>query len=160
MGVDIHVFIVKRNEETDKWDRVSLYRHDHNGKLILTEPLWGWRNSEMFRLIQEDLPSSPIKWTSLGKGKEEIEKYKEYTGFYHFAEINLLKLKAYLKKYPKIRDYDAEDEYYALNGKESEPLMKKNPIKTFYKHIMWYIEFAESWVGDVEDYKVIYFFDH
>ena len=162
MGVDIHVFVLKRNKETEKWDKLSLYFED-DGELKETQPLDGWRNREMFQIIQEDLPSSAIKWDLIGEGKEKIEQYKNYSGFYHFSEINYMKLENYLKKHSKVIDDDAEDEYYTRHGKSSKkPLLKKNPVWHLYKQVKWFITFAEGWhlQSDEDDYKIIYFFDH
>ena len=161
MGMDIHVKVLRRNAETQKWDKLSLFFKNAVGEQEETEPLDYYRNRELFRQIKEELPSSPVKFDLIGEGREEIEECTTAEGYFGFAEINLFKLQAYVKKHSKVRDFEAEAEYYELYNKEpKKPIMMKSPLKEFYKQIRWFIHYADplGW-EDLDEYKVVYFFD-
>jgi len=161
MGIDIHVFVLKRNADTDKWDKLTLIRKKADGSTEETAPLHGYRNREMFQMLEEEVPSDVIKWDMIGTGQKEIKELASYDGFFGFNEINMINLKGYLKKHPRITDYDAEDEYYYEHGESSpKKLTKKNPVNILYKQVKWFITFADPlfW-GDESNYKIIYFFD-
>ena len=154
MGIDIHVYILKRNRETNTWEHIKLYHKEKNKfKLIDVYP---FRNYELFSILNkkgEDniYHAQPIEINTLPPHlKKEI---KDFECGYGFREINLADLKLYLRKVLKIRDWDYED---------TDPnAWKDNPVKSFIERIEQYIDFADYYWDIIpdSDIKIIYWFD-
>lgn len=154
MGADIHVYILKRNRETNAWKHIKLYTKE-KGKFKLVD-VYPYRNYELFDILNgkedEKYSAQPISKVGLPPHlKKEIEEF-EYG--YGFKEINLADLKLYLRQVPKIRDWDYED---------TDPnAWKDNPVKFFIERIEQYIDFADYYwdIIPASDIKIIYWFDN
>ena len=158
MGRDIHVRIVKKDKKTGKWNQIKIYRKEKKRKFNVID-IYPFRNYELFNILDEkedvkyhadiictaDLPITL---------KQEIEKFKNISGYFGFREINLADLKLYLYCSPKIRDYDYE---------EKDPkAFKDNPIKYFIEQIERYLDFADPYwdvCRPASDVRIIYWFD-
>lgn len=157
MGKDIHVRIVKRDHDTDKWKQIKLYyKEKRKIKLVNAYP---FRNYELFDIINgskdEKYNVYPISLINLPDNlQKEIEKCQNTLGYYDFREISLADLKLYLYKSPKIRDWDYED---------GDPkAWKDNPVKYFIERIEQYIDFADPYWNfetPLSDIKILYWFD-
>ena len=157
MGRNIHIRIVKRERDTDKWKQIKLYYKEKNKfKLVNVYP---FRNDELFNIMNgtedEKYNIYPISLTNLPLNiQEEITRCQNTLGYYGFKEINLADLKLYLHKSPKIRDYDYEE--------DSPNAWKDNPVKYFIERIEQYIDFIDPY-WDLEtptsDIKILYWFD-
>lgn len=184
MGRDIHIRITKYNDETNKYEELCLYRprnkyenfyyDDEGNKNEIPDPYirascYSGRNSEMFNGMKEgddidgygDFPWYPVRLNSLEDSlKADIEKRMNTSGYYDFYEISLPEIAYYLEKHPKVADYDVEDKDWDKywDGKGPKP-EKTNPIQYLYDNIFYYIEFADFCVYNLNDYKVIFYFD-
>ena len=160
MGVDIHVRVIKYDEESRKWKDLPLFRSD-KGDIKRVSPYEG-RWGELFDILQGkeyvddtyvNFPSYSIDKGSLDKKlRKTIEQYEVF-GCYGFAEINLVEMENYVLKHPKAYDHDADWE----EGVQ----YKENPVKDFFDRIINYIDFAD-WTFDWARrsyYKIIFFFD-
>lgn len=155
MGADIHVKILERDNNT--WKQVILY-HKEKEKFKVID-VYPFRNYELFDILNgkedDNYIAYPIKEDSLPIAlKKEIEGYKNIIGYYGFKEINFADLKLYLYRFPKVRDYDYEE--------NSPNAWKDNPVKYFIEKIEQYINFASPYgdfVSPPSDIRIIYWFD-
>ena len=157
MGRNIHVRIVKRDRDTDKWKQIKLYyKEKRKIKLVNVYP---FRSDELFDIIDgsedEKYNAYPISLINLPDNlQKEIERCQNTLGYYKFKEISLADLKLYLYKSPKVRDWDYED--------DDPKAWKDNPVKYFIERIEQYIDFADPY-WDLEtslsDIKILYWFD-
>ena len=163
MGVDIHVVITKYNRETNFYEKLSLYQKDSQGSYKEVK-IWFGRDGEMFDAISNQsndetygvFPSRIIAFNSLEPElREYMRKERETFGCYDFSETTLEELKTYCETHKKVKDYDSEWE-------ENNPILKKNPIREFYKKIRNYISVADEDWGwtDFVLYKILIYFDH
>lgn len=153
MGTDIHVYIFKKNRETNAWKWVKLYRKE-KGHFNYINP-YPFRSNEIFDMLKNEVNSFPVILKGLpGDFQKEIKEYQNQIGCYGFSEINLADLKIYLNKHPKVRDWDYEE--------NDTKAMKTNPIKFFIKRIEQYIDFYDDfwdYTSPYSDVKIIYWFD-
>ena len=163
MGVDIHTIVAIYNEDTNLYNELTLKRVDTDTGELKDVYIYPYRNSEMFRAMQNEeedkyghFPARGIRINSLSEPlRKKIEEFKDTDGCYGFYEISLASMKNYVEKYPTVRDYDE---------KTWEPtLMKTNPIKYLFDTIRTFIDFADFYgimaEEDYYNYKLIYFFD-
>lgn len=184
MGKDIHIRIAKYNDKTNKYEELCLYRPRHSyeqfyyddegNKTEVPDPYirascYSGRNYEMFDGMKDgnendgygDFPWYPVRLNSLEDSfKADIEEKMNKGYYYDFYEISLPEIAYYLEKHPKVADYDAEDKDWDKywDGKGPKP-EKTNPIQHLYDNIFYYIEFADFCVYNLNDYKVIFYFD-
>lgn len=157
MGVDIHVHVLKYEEEDNLYHEKNLFVYDTAKDTYEHISPWCARNYELFRILNddEDFPASYITLNSFdNEFKEEIKVNTEFC--YGFHEISLVELKLYLIEHPTIEDFEEEWEEGA------EVPTKENPVKKFYTEICNYLNFAD-WTFDftsLSKYKVVYYFDH
>lgn len=169
MGVDIHVYVYKYNEDDNKFHRLKLYSTDSNTGELKEIYIFNGRNSEMFSALQNNeednygfIPCRHIRINSLADAEQkELRNYMNASGYYGFSEISFYALRQYIREHPQVKDYDEyweEDE----NGK-SIPVYCTNPIKMLVDEIGYFIEFTSRYgvwsEAEYDDYKVIYFFD-
>lgn len=161
MGRDIHVKIVKRNQETDKWEQIKLYRKEKRKfKVISVYPA---RNYELFDILNENEDENynayPLSLTNLPQNlKKEIEECKNTSGYYGFKEISLADLKLYLHKTPKVINWDCESD----DPKNDPNGWKDNPVKYFIERIEQYITFLDPYwyfTTSPSNIKILYWFD-
>lgn len=169
MGKDIHTKIYKYNINDNKWHELILFRQNNEEEMIPVD-IYPYRNYYLFDILSNDhddeygdFPNHiSIHINSYADAeKEQIEKIMDTSGCYNFNEVSVLAMKYYLKNAPKVKDYDVEwgeDE----NGTPI-PAYCDNPVKDYFDAIMKFIEFASPrWIlsdGDLEEYRVFYYFD-
>lgn len=164
MGADIHVKIVAFNHQTRYFEEVPLFRWDSKKGEYKDVDLFPGRNSEIFGALTNEeyhnyghFPCRSVRFDSLEpEFREKIEKEFQTLGFYDFCEVSLESFCGYLREHPKVKDYD---EIWEADN----PVYKDNPLKDLYADCITYLQFATDWyidVGDLSDYKVIYYFDH
>ncbi len=181
MGVDIHIKLIRYDEETNFYKELALYHpgieyhYDEEGNKIIDNPdftkvrIYDRRNPEMFDGMTNGdevdgygiFPHTSIKLNSLEpKLKEEIEKDIKSIGYYDFFEANLSDIRYYLINHPTVVDYDDNEKW--ATWKEGQPKPQKtNPIKYLYNDICNYAKFAdENWdFNPMSVYKIIFYFD-
>ena len=175
MGIDIHTHLCEYNPEDNLWYEIELYRKDKEE--FKKVRIYDGRNYEMFDVMlnkEEDsfgsFPCIDISLISLEERlRKEIEEEKEYC--YGFKEISLSDLRYYLKEYPTVVDYEADEEEwdnYCKKIKDYSSLsiskpQKTNPIQYLYDYCISYGAFAEPWTFGIKpfsQYKLLYWFDH
>lgn len=157
MGRDVHIRIIKRDRDTDKWKQIKLY-YKEKGKIKLVD-VYPFRNYELFDIINgsEDKKYNayPISLINLPDNlQKEIERCQNIPGYYNFREISLADLKLYLYRSPKVRDWDYED--------DDPKAWKDNPVKYFTERIEQYIDFADPYWDfetSLSNIKILYWFD-
>ena len=162
MGADIHVKIVKKNYNTEKWEEIKLYKKDkENNDDFIDIDFFPFRNYELFDILSGRYESSfpfdvPIYTFDLPNNlKKEIETNQQTFGYYNFKEINLADLKLYLHDHPTILD---EDNYIEEENKYG---LKDNPLKSFVNRIENIIDIANESLDDCppSHIRIIYWFD-
>lgn len=141
MGEDIHVHILKRKRNTNKWKEVILYGKNEKESTNVIN-LYPFRNYELFETLKGNMDNSykayPIEEHNLPESLKE--EYKEDCKYcYGFKEINFAELKLYVIKHPV-----------------------EEQIKYFYERIKWYLDFADENFDftPLSDYKILYWFDN
>lgn len=158
MGVDISVYIAKRNRKTNTWEHIKLYKK--NGKKFKLVDIYPFRNYELFDILSgkddDKFPDYPIVTKDLPTFlRQEVKRCKNALGYYNFKEVNLADLKLYLKEVPKVRDYDFDD--------DDPNAWTDNPVKNFIERIEQYLDFADPYWdfgnNPASDVKILYWFD-
>ena len=161
MGIDIHTIVAIYNEDTNLYNELTLKRVDTDTGELKDVYIYPYRNSEMFRAMQNEeedkyghFPARGIRMNSLSEPlRKKIEEFKDTDGCYGFYEISLDSMKNYVEKYPTVKDYDTDKPI----------LMKTNPIKHLFDTIQVFIDFADFYgimaEEDYSNFKLIYFFD-
>ena len=167
MGVDIHVKVLKYNEEDNLYHELKLYtkEKDEYKKVYI----YNGRNSEMFDGLMnrncEDgygyFPASRVRLNSLEPTiRKEIEEAQNYC--YGFSETTVADMKNYLNEHPEVIEYDTHWDEDDFNKPFEEKPHKTNPIKYLYDEICEYIRFADwtfEFTDRLSEYKIIFYFD-
>lgn len=165
MGVDIHTYLCKYDQNDNLWHELKLYRKDKEKEKYKKVPVYTGRDSEMFSaMLNEEkddyglFPCANIPVLSLD---EELRKKVREEGkyCYGFREILLSDIKCYLKDHPIVTDYEKD----WSDWKPGDPKPKKiNPIKYLFDSCCSYGEFAEGLsfgIDPLSRYKLLYWFD-
>lgn len=172
MGVDIHIRLLKYDENTNLYKEIALYRksssyekypNDHPEMTKVS--VYDGRDYEMFDGMKngDDIDGyGYFPWTGMKLNSYEeafrnemIEKQKTELGYFDFYEISLSLMKLYTIEHPKVIDYNYEYD-------EKNKVMKDNPIGNLYDRILSYIDFADEdyfFFSTLDDYKVVFYFD-
>lgn len=176
MGADIHMFIIKQNAN-NFWNWIKLYRKcpptqesikTINDVFKYIVPIEEGRDYLLWQTLKEDVPyKTHIDFTKLDSDlvniyKECFPKNNVYTGYYNFTIINLADLKCAALQNPKVRDYDAEEEYSDQTGRISDPIWRDSPLIQLERKIETYLKFAGDYYDatPASDVQLIYWFDH
>lgn len=166
MGVDIHTYLCKYDQNDNLWHELKLYRKDKEKEKYKKVPVYTGRDSEMFSaMLNEEkddyglFPCANIPVLSLD---EELRKKVREEGkyCYGFREILLSDIKCYLKDHPTVTDY--EEDWSDWKPGDSKP-KKINPIKYLFDSCCSYGEFAEGLsfgIDPLSRYKLLYWFDN
>lgn len=171
MGVDIHIRLLKYDENTNLYKEIALYRksslhekYPEDYPEMVKVPVYDGRDYEMFDGMKDGDDSDGygyFPWTGMKLNSYEeafrnemIEKQKTELGYFDFYEIPLAEMRVYVLENPKVVDYDVE--YID----EEHKAYKDNPIASLYSKIISYLSFAEPWGMEyLSDYKVVFYFD-
>ena len=172
MGIDIHIRLLKYDENTNLYKEIALYRksslhekHPDDYPEMMKVPVYDGRDYEMFDGMKDGddnngygyFPWTGMKLNSYEEAfrNEMIEKQKTELGYFDFYEIPLAEMRVYVLENPKVVDYDSEYD----EGDCRAYRYKDNPIASLYSKIISYLSFAEPWGMEyLSDYKVVFYF--
>ena len=170
MGMDIHMYITKFNNEANVWRWIKLYKDNiydlDSPDATIAQPIG--RDYMLFEDLKEAGVGLALQESDLKMLDEELVKVynwafkpekDEFTGFFGATAVNFADLKLAAERHPVVRDYEAEDQLIN-EGKKKKPIWVESPLAKLVKSIEKYIDFADEFYCVNSEIKIIYWFDN